>query len=491
MLQLRRFWALIVLTSVLVTGCTTSAPIDQGAGVSQPRTTTTAIAVDLSRLLAVDYRRSGGLAGVDDHAQLFRDGRVTLQRRDQPDEVFWLTPDELAQLDAAFEAADFHRSVLLEPNPPAPVPDSLLYAITRRGLLVESTLNTHDTAIPAWAQPLLALLDGLLLTPQPGRSQPAATPPGGDQTARLVLVELRLSGAPGADEQILVNLDGSYSVARQGVVTTGQLDGEQLAALLGLLEDAKLQERAAEYLPDDTCCDRMTYELVYRNLMGGYQLRAMEGAVPDWLQPILDAMTTTFLSSGPVAVAPTSALAAPTATSTRAAEGGAATPAASGTSIVAQPPTPTATVASPSATPSPTAEPTATPTSITSTPTPMPAETRPSPELAVFYGELVAQGAVVVPTGARVTKPYLSAPGTLVRINGQPVQVFEYADAALLEAELSGLAPDASSIDGRPLAWQGIPHFWRRGPVLVLWVGDDPAMLELLHSVLGEQIAGS
>lgn len=102
----------------------------------------------------------------------------------------------------------------------------------------------------------------------------------------------------------------------------------------------------------------------------------------------------------------------------------------------------------------------------------------------------MARGALVAPTNARVTKPYLSTPGTLVHINGQGVQVFEYADAALLEAEISGLAPDASSIDGRPLAWQGTPHFWRRGPVLVLWVGDDPAMLQLLNTVLGEQIAG-
>ncbi len=489
MLYFRRFWVVAILASVLVAGCAPPAPSQQGAGTPQPRATTTAVAIDLAKLLAVDYRRSGGMVAVNDHAQLFRDGRVVLQRRGQPEETFWLTSDELDQIDAAFEAVDFHRRVLQEPTPPPTPPDAYEYTITRRGLLLESTLNTHDGAVPAWAQRLLPLLNGLLLTPQPGRAQPAvsATAEGEPAGVRLVLVELRRSGANG-EEQVLVHLDGSYSVARQGVVTTGQLDPQQLATLLRLLENANLPQRAANYLPDDTCCDRVAYELVYRNLLGGYQVRTMDGAVPDWLQPILDLMTNTFFV-GAVAAAPTSAPAARAASPTAAV----ATP----TTTPTQPPAPTA-VARPSATPLPTATAVPTPSPVPAAPATTPTssaattttETRPSPELAAFYGELVARGALVAPTNARVTKPYLSTPGTLVHINGQGVQVFEYADAALLEAEISGLAPDASSIDGRPLAWQGTPHFWRRGPVLVLWVGDDPAMLQLLNTVLGEQIAG-
>jgi hypothetical protein len=107
-----------------------------------------------------------------------------------------------------------------------------------------------------------------------------------------------------------------------------------------------------------------------------------------------------------------------------------------------------------------------------------------------FLQDLATAGATVRATTSPIRKPYLTASGTVVRVNGRPVQVFVYADPAILEADLATLAPDASSVAGSTLVWPAPPHFWRRGNVLALAVTDDTSLIQLLETVLGPQVAG-
>ena len=55
---------------------------------------------------------------------------------------------------------------------------------------------------------------------------------------------------------------------------------------------------------------------------------------------------------------------------------------------------------------------------------------------------------------------------------------------------MAGLAPNASSINGAPLAWPAAPHFWRKGGLLALAVSNDQALVDLISSVMGPQFAG-
>jgi hypothetical protein len=104
--------------------------------------------------------------------------------------------------------------------------------------------------------------------------------------------------------------------------------------------------------------------------------------------------------------------------------------------------------------------------------------------------ELEAQGATVELASGQIVKPYLSVPGVIVWVDDQPVQVYIYPDEESLAADVDGLAEDASSIDGMALSWPAAPHFWQRGPLLVLAVTDDAALVELIDAVLGPQFAG-
>jgi hypothetical protein len=101
-----------------------------------------------------------------------------------------------------------------------------------------------------------------------------------------------------------------------------------------------------------------------------------------------------------------------------------------------------------------------------------------------------------------VQQPFLRAKGTTLKISGgelkQPaeVQSYNYDDTDLGTDGLAAAQDDAEQIEpnGAPktanILWRGVPHWFRTGRVIVLYVGNDPAVLDLLTALLGPQFAG-
>lgn len=102
---------------------------------------------------------------------------------------------------------------------------------------------------------------------------------------------------------------------------------------------------------------------------------------------------------------------------------------------------------------------------------------------------LRAAGAEVEP-GDTVEQAFFRVTGQIIKVNGVDVQVFEYESAEAMEADASQVAPDGGSIGTSMVMWVEAPHFFKAGRVLVLYVGEDAAILDLLKSALGEQFAG-
>jgi hypothetical protein len=102
---------------------------------------------------------------------------------------------------------------------------------------------------------------------------------------------------------------------------------------------------------------------------------------------------------------------------------------------------------------------------------------------------LRAAGAAVEP-GDSVEQVFFSVTGQIIKVDGADVQVFEYESAEAMEAEAALVAPDGGSIGTSMVMWVEPPHFFKTGRVLVLYVGEDAAVLNLLESVLGGQFAG-
>jgi hypothetical protein len=130
---------------------------------------------------------------------------------------------------------------------------------------------------------------------------------------------------------------------------------------------------------------------------------------------------------------------------------------------------------------------------------------------ALAYGDLVAQlravGATVadggaIPratTGPEPSTTLLSGAGHLLTVNGERVEVYEYATTVFAAADAARISPDGSTFSGGigPLGgsaaavdWVSIPHFYRSGRLIVQYIGTHSDVTTVLTQVLGPQIAG-
>ena len=98
-------------------------------------------------------------------------------------------------------------------------------------------------------------------------------------------------------------------------------------------------------------------------------------------------------------------------------------------------------------------------------------------------------GATVEP-GDPIEQVFFTVEGQIIKVNGADVQVFEYETAEVMEADAAQVEPDGGSIGTSMVAWVATPHFYKAGRILVLYVGDDQAILDLLAGALGPQFAG-
>jgi hypothetical protein len=107
---------------------------------------------------------------------------------------------------------------------------------------------------------------------------------------------------------------------------------------------------------------------------------------------------------------------------------------------------------------------------------------------------LCATGATVEDGGTlpEIAIPIFRAPGQFVIVNGEEMQVYEFADEASAQAVREDTsAQGTDTIIGSPeVGWETPPHFFGAGRVIVLYSGDERDVLSALESVLGPQVAG-
>ena len=92
--------------------------------------------------------------------------------------------------------------------------------------------------------------------------------------------------------------------------------------------------------------------------------------------------------------------------------------------------------------------------------------------------------ATVNPVG-EITQPFFSVDGFVINIDGEEVQVFEYATAEATAAEASTISPDGSSIGTSMVSWMASPHFWNVEKLIVLYVGENNSIVTMLDNALG------
>ena len=108
---------------------------------------------------------------------------------------------------------------------------------------------------------------------------------------------------------------------------------------------------------------------------------------------------------------------------------------------------------------------------------------------ASLIAALEALGATVE-VGEPITQAFFTPEGSIIKVNGADVQVFEYESVEAMESEAAQVAPDGGSIGTSMVTWMDTPHFYKAGRIIVLYVGSDESVLSLLENALGPQFAG-
>jgi hypothetical protein len=113
----------------------------------------------------------------------------------------------------------------------------------------------------------------------------------------------------------------------------------------------------------------------------------------------------------------------------------------------------------------------------------------PVTDYAGLIDNLHATGVSVEP-GGEVDQPFFSVKGRMIKVSGEDVQVFQYPNVVVKDAQAALVSPDGSAVGTTKLHWVGPPHFYKKGTLLVLYVGDNAKVLKALEAVLGQQFAG-
>ena len=83
-----------------------------------------------------------------------------------------------------------------------------------------------------------------------------------------------------------------------------------------------------------------------------------------------------------------------------------------------------------------------------------------------------------------------SVPIQVVSVGGADVQVFEFQNELDAQAASFTVSEDGTEIGTSIIRWMDAPHFYTKGKIIVLYVGQNPEITNLLESLLGTQFAG-
>ena len=116
-----------------------------------------------------------------------------------------------------------------------------------------------------------------------------------------------------------------------------------------------------------------------------------------------------------------------------------------------------------------------------------------------FLDYLRDSGASIRDKGETSRGLFYDAEYRIVEVDGISMQVYEFASAKDMEANASGVSPCGTQItkdwgDGKftdtHIDWIGIPHFYKVGGIIVIYIGDNYSIISILQNGFGKQFAG-
>jgi hypothetical protein len=115
--------------------------------------------------------------------------------------------------------------------------------------------------------------------------------------------------------------------------------------------------------------------------------------------------------------------------------------------------------------------------------------------MAIDYPTLIAaiqsRGVSVEPVEEIPSESsFFSVPTKVISVGGADVQVFEFASESDASAASLTISKDGTEVGTSIIRWMDTPHFYTNGKLIVLYVEQNPEIVNLLESFLGKQFAG-
>jgi len=115
-----------------------------------------------------------------------------------------------------------------------------------------------------------------------------------------------------------------------------------------------------------------------------------------------------------------------------------------------------------------------------------------------FIDELRKETNGMINIGSVINQPFLSVKGTqanIVKLNNADIQIYEYDSNNLMSNEAKQISSDGSSVKTASgsitqIDWNSTPHFYSTGRIMVIYIGTDSQVINILTNILGTQFAG-
>ena len=106
-----------------------------------------------------------------------------------------------------------------------------------------------------------------------------------------------------------------------------------------------------------------------------------------------------------------------------------------------------------------------------------------------LLSNLSASGLSILEAG-EISQPFFDVKGKSVSINKSNIQIFEYNSPEAMEAVSKSISADGTIIKRTNVDWIDAPHFYKSGRIIVIYIGKDETIINLLEKILGKQFAG-
>ncbi|WP_183276532.1 hypothetical protein [Clostridium fungisolvens] len=79
---------------------------------------------------------------------------------------------------------------------------------------------------------------------------------------------------------------------------------------------------------------------------------------------------------------------------------------------------------------------------------------------------------------------------TAININGEFINVYEYKNSDQMAADIKTIRSDGAIVGSAFVDWVSIPHIYKNGNIIVIYVGENKEIKDTIQKSVGNQFAG-